>query len=84
MDDLKLGVYQHYRGKLYEVMGSGIHSETLERHVFYRALYDSGEFGNNAFWVRPLEMFFDDVEIDKEKVPRFKYIGRITNHQEET
>jgi len=36
---LKLGKYEHYKGKEYEVMGIVRHSESLEEPVVYRALY---------------------------------------------
>ena len=74
MQDLKLGKYQHYKGKLYEVIGIARHSETLEELVVYRALYDSKEFGKDALWARPKSMFLENVVIDGKKVPRFKYV----------
>lgn len=75
MEDLKLGKYQHYKGKFYEVIGVARHSETLEELVVYRALYDSPEFGKNALWVRPKKMFLETVTVDGKKVSRFKYVG---------
>lgn len=75
MGNLKLGKYQHYKGNFYEVLGVARHSETLEELVVYRALYDSKEFGRNALWVRPKEMFLETVTIDGRKIPRFKYVG---------
>ena len=33
------GVYRHYKGNLYEVLGTVRHSETLEELVLYKALY---------------------------------------------
>ncbi len=67
---MKLGKYKHYKGKEYEVIGLAKHSETLEELVVYKALY-----GEDALWVRPLKMFEEEVEIDGQKVPRFKYLG---------
>jgi len=67
---LKLGKYKHYKGNEYEVIGVSKHSETLEELVVYRALY-----GERQFWVRPLEMFFEKVEVNGKKVPRFEYVG---------
>jgi len=52
MPDLKLGKYQHYKGKFYEVIGLAKHSETMEELVVYRALY-----GENSLWVRPKKCF---------------------------
>lgn len=75
---MKLGIYEHYKKKRYEVIGVAHHTETLEEFVVYRALYDSEEFGNNALWVRPKKMFLEDVEIDGKRVPRFQYISGET------
>jgi len=72
--EIKPGIYQHYKGNLYEVIGIGHHSETLEIFVVYRALYDSPEFGENAIWVRPYKLFVDKVEWEANVVPRFKFV----------
>lgn len=74
MKEIKLGKYKHYKGKLHEVIGLARHSETLEELVVYKALYDSEEFGHNALWARPKNMFSEMVTINGEKVSRFKYI----------
>jgi cyclomaltodextrinase / maltogenic alpha-amylase / neopullulanase len=66
---LKLGVYEHYKGKRYEVLGVAKHSETLEDLVVYKKLYDDG-----GLWVRPLKMFLEDVEVNGKKMPRFKFL----------
>jgi hypothetical protein len=73
---LKLGKYRHYRESenLYEVIGLALHSETHEEMVVYKALYDSEKFGNNRVWVRPKEMFLEDVEYDGVTVPRFQFV----------
>ena len=75
MKEVKPGLYEHYKGNQYEVIGVAHHSETLEEVVVYKALYKTEEYGENALWVRPKSMFMEDVEIDGEKKPRFKYIG---------
>jgi cyclomaltodextrinase / maltogenic alpha-amylase / neopullulanase len=67
---LKLGIYQHYKGKKYEVLGVAKHSETEEDLAVYKKLYDDG-----GLWARPLKMFLEDVDVDGKIVPRFKYIG---------
>jgi hypothetical protein len=70
-EDIQKGVYEHYKnGKRYEVLDVALHSETLEEMVIYRALYDE-----NLVWVRPRAMFFEEVEIEGRKVPRFAYVG---------
>jgi len=67
---VKQGVYQHYKGQYYEIIGVAKHSETLQELVVYRALY--GEYG---LWVRPAEMFCEQVEVDGKSVPRFRFVG---------
>jgi len=68
------GKYLHYKGKLYEVIGIGHHSETYEELVIYRALFESPEFGKNALWARPKKMFFEEVVVDGKRVPRFRKV----------
>jgi hypothetical protein len=67
--EIKPGRYRHFKGKMYEVIGTARHSETLEEMVVYRALYES-EFGRNAIWVRPKKLFLEKVG-DR---PRFEFI----------
>jgi len=74
MKKIKLGKYQHYKGKFYEIIDIAHHSETLKEFVLYRSLYDSKEFGNNALWVRPIDLFADIVEWKGKQVPRFRFI----------
>ncbi|AGL83777.1 hypothetical protein ABH911_004016 [Pseudomonas protegens] len=66
---LQPGLYQHYKGPQYRVFSVARHSETEEEVVFYQALY--GDYG---FWVRPLSMFLESVEVDGEQVPRFALV----------
>ena len=64
--EIKPGKYRHFKGNLYEVLGTALHSETMEPMVVYRALY--GEFG---LWVRPAAMWNEQVEKDGYCGPRF-------------
>ena len=68
-NEIKQGIYRHYKGNLYEVLHTARHSETGEWLVVYRALY--GDYG---VWVRPYEMFCESVEIDGKIIPRFELI----------
>ena len=65
----KLGVYQHYKGKQYRVLGFAKHSETLEEYVMYQQLY-----GDESYWIRPSSMFFEEVETNGKKVRRFQWM----------
>jgi len=60
------GIYRHYKGSLYEVLGTARHSESEEPLVVYRALY--GEYG---LWVRPLAMFTETVTKEGHTQARF-------------
>ena len=77
MADCKIptGKYKHYKGKYYEVLGTVIHSETLEELVLYKALYASTEYPESTLWVRPLSLFAEHVLHNEIRVPRFKFIG---------
>ena len=66
---LAKGIYQHYKGNLYQVVDIARHSETGEEHVVYRTLY-----GDYSLWVRPLDMFTEDVQVDGEQRPRFAFV----------
>ena len=68
------GIYEHYKGKRYEVIGVARHSETLELMVVYKALYD-GEFGKNSLWARPVAMFSETITVSGKKLPRFKFLA---------
>jgi len=70
---VKKGIYKHFKGEKYEVIGVGKHSETLEDYVVYEALYKNKMA---KLWVRPLDLFTDYKELNGRKVKRFKYIGR--------
>ena len=62
---LKKGIYKHFKGDLYLVEDIVIHSETKEKMVLYRALYEYG-----TRYVRPYDMFVEKV--DKKKYPNVK------------
>ncbi len=65
------GRYRHYKGMLYDVVGTVRHSETLEPMTLYRALY-----GEHGLWVRPASMFEEEVVIAGVRQPRF---SRVTD-----
>jgi hypothetical protein len=69
---LKPGKYRHYKGPLYEVIDIAKHSETEEELVVYRTLY-----GDFSLWVRPLDMFTQEIEYEGNMVKRFTYVGEM-------
>lgn len=66
---LQPGIYQHYKGAHYRVLGLARHSESEEWLVVYQALY-----GERGMWVRPLAMFCETVEVEGGSCPRFALI----------
>ena len=66
------GLYRHYKGADYRVLGCVRHSETDEWLVLYRALY-----GERGLWVRPLAMFVDAVETGGRSRARFARIESV-------
>lgn len=63
------GIYRHYKDLRYRVLAIARHSETLEELVVYQALY-----GEKEIWVRPLAMFLEDVSVNEQSQPRFKWV----------
>lgn len=63
---LPTGIYRHYKGQQYRVVGVAQHSETEEQLVVYQTLY-----GAFDLWVRPVSMFFEQVEVEGVQQPRF-------------
>ncbi len=63
---MQKGIYRHFKGNKYEVLGVAKHSESSEELVVYRALY-----GEGGLWVRPLAMFVEEVAWEGKRQPRF-------------
>lgn len=67
--EIKKGIYRHFKGNMYEVVGMALHSETVEEMVIYKALYGEGKT-----WVRPLSMWDEEVNFEGKKVKRFTFV----------
>jgi len=70
--DLKPGRYRHFKGGEYAVQGVARHSESEQLLVVYSPLY-----GEGGLWVRPLEMFLEQVEHQGQPCARFEFIGPL-------
>ncbi len=68
---MELGLYKHYKGNIYEVIGIAKHSETLEEMVVYKATYQA-DIEN--LWVRPKTMFLESIEVNELITKRFTKI----------
>ncbi|WP_211618690.1 DUF1653 domain-containing protein [Pseudidiomarina aestuarii] len=67
--EIQRGKYKHYKGNHYEVIDVVRHSETEEWLVLYRPLY-----GERALWVRPFDMFVEQITVDGKSIPRFRFV----------
>jgi hypothetical protein len=72
MQTIPLGLYRHYKGKDYSVVGFARHSETKETMVLYVPLY-----GDGGYWVRPLAMFTETVTFEGKQLPRFRLVEEV-------
>ena len=68
--DPRHGLYRHYKGGMYQVLGLLRHSESLEIMVLYRALY-----GAQGLWVRPRAMFLETVQVGDVAQARFVWVS---------
>lgn len=60
MEQVKIGrVYRHFKGNYYFVENIGYDSETHERMVIYKPLYERAD--GRSIWVRPEKMFLEVI-----------------------
>lgn len=71
--------YKHYKGKIYQLLYIAKHSETLEEHVVYQAMY-----GNKDIWIRPKQMFFETIIKDGKAIKRFSQISKAEGFGKDT
>ena len=69
-------IYRHFKGNLYLVLDLAEHTETGEKMVVYKALYDGLKV-----YCRPLDMFLS--EVDHEKYPLVKQTYRFEEYSPE-
>ncbi len=64
--------YQHYKGDKYLVLAIDQHTETEEKMVVY---YKADKaIGETQIWVRPINMWFEEVAYQGKIVPRFTLV----------
>ena len=72
---MKAGLYQHYKGGLYQIHGIARHSETSEGMVVYQHLD-----GTPGLWIRPIDMFNEKIIVNGVEKPRFEYKESFTTN----
>ena len=64
MEEVKIWkVYRHFKGNYYFVEGIAYDSETKERMVVYKPLYERED--GRKIWVRPEKMFLEEISLDR-------------------
>ena len=74
--EIKKGIYRHYKGGLYRVIGIGIDRETFEEFVVYEMLYDGLDYPKGTIWLRTKDNFLGLVNIDKKETKRFEFVKK--------
>lgn len=73
---MQSGLYRHYKGGVYQLIGLAAHSETGEALVVYVSL--DASLPGFRMRVRPRSLWDDDVEWpDGNTRPRFIFIGEV-------
>ncbi len=76
-------IYRHFKGNYYFIENVGYDSETLERMVIYKPVYDRKD--SHSIWIRPEKMFFEKVDPNKPgnitgQDIRFKYCDDLNKN----
>ena len=80
MEEVKIGkVYRHFKGNYYFVENVAYDSETKERMVVYKPLYNRED--SRGIWVRPEKMFLSEIPERPDNVTgqnhRFELVEKI-------
>ena len=71
---MKLGKYKHFKGMMVEVIGIALHSETMEEMVVYNHPDPVKGHEGQTLWVRPKNMFLENVKKENYEGPRFEFV----------
>lgn len=72
MNPVEIGkVYRHFKGNYYFVENVACDSETKERMVVYKPLYERED--GRKIWVRPEKMFLEEIPERPDNITGQKY-----------
>lgn len=63
------GVWKHYKGNLYKVVGLAKNTKTMERSVVYEGILKKNN--QKGMWITPMSDFFKIIDKDGEQIQRF-------------
>lgn len=69
---MELGLYQHYKGKFYDVVDIAKHADTQEEMIVYCAMY-----GKFETLINSKKEFEKIVAVDGKNAPRFRFINTL-------
>lgn len=72
MQEIKKGIYRHYKGRKYQVLEIVKNEEDKSDMVLYQNVDDESKK-----WVRSKKVFQEEVEVKGEKKPRFEFIEEL-------
>lgn len=78
MNEIREGIYRHYKGNLYRVICVAKHSETLEEMVVYQDVIEE-----KKYWARPAPMWNEEADVGGKKQPRFQYLAQSMDELDE-
>lgn len=83
MNTVKIGkVYRHFKGNYYFVENVAYHSETQERMVVYKPLYNRED--SRTLWVRPEKMFLEEIPQRPDNITgqkhRFEFVEDLSKN----
>lgn len=63
MEKVKIGkVYRHFKGNYYFIVDIALNSETQERMVIYKAIYNRND---SQIWIRREAMFLEEIDASR-------------------
>lgn len=71
---MKLGIYKHYKGNMYEVIAEGLDSDSDELMIIYKPLYKTDVIREDMFFVRSKKIFLEKILIDGKMISRFEFV----------